>query len=212
MTDNKARIDQLNDLLPQTQCRDCEYQDCQDYARAMINEGECIDKCLPGGETVLRRLAHALDVDPAPYIDSINARAKSAKMAVIREDECIGCTKCITACPVDAIIGAPKYMHTVITDACTGCNLCVPPCPVDCIDLITLTDRCDQDVLDMAPQSKQRYQQHQQRKEQRQQHIERKHQQAKLKQSSQANTKAARQQAIAAALERAKQKKQNDSQ
>jgi len=131
-----AVADAINNLLPQTQCGQCGYPGCRPYAEA-IAAGEAINKCPPGGAAGIRALATLLDVVPLP-LDEEHGEEKAAPLvAFIREDECIGCTKCILACPVDAILGAAKQMHTVISALCTGCDLCVEPCPVDCIDMIS---------------------------------------------------------------------------
>lgn len=127
--------DQINALLPQTQCGQCGYPGCRPYAEAIVN-GESINKCPPGGEAGIQALADLLDVEPIPLDDEHGEEAEAKTVAYIREDECIGCTKCIQACPVDAILGAAKQMHTVVTSECTGCDLCVEPCPVDCIDML----------------------------------------------------------------------------
>ena len=126
--------EQVNALLPQTQCGQCGYPGCRPYSEA-IAEGDAINKCPPGGEETIQALADLLDVEPQP-LDAEHGVEKEPVVAWIREDECIGCTKCIQACPVDAILGAAKLMHTVIADECTGCDLCLDPCPVDCIDMI----------------------------------------------------------------------------
>lgn len=126
--------DQINSILPQTQCGQCGYPGCRPYAEA-IADGDSINKCPPGGEDTIQALANLLDVEPEP-LDAEHGTEKEPLVAYIREAECIGCTKCIQACPVDAILGAAKVMHTVIADECTGCDLCVEPCPVDCIDMI----------------------------------------------------------------------------
>lgn len=128
-------VDQIDALLPQTQCGQCGHPGCRPYAQA-IAAGEEINKCPPGGQATINALADLLDVE-APSLDSEHGEHSDVKkVAFIREDECIGCTKCIQACPMDAILGAAKHMHTVIADECTGCDLCVEPCPVDCIDMI----------------------------------------------------------------------------
>lgn len=127
-------VDQLNDLLPQTQCGQCGYPGCKPYAEAIAN-GDEINKCPPGGEATIKNIAELMGVDAKP-LDEAHGEEDVKKVAYIREDECIGCTKCIQACPVDAIVGASKVMHTVIVDECTGCDLCVEPCPVDCIDMV----------------------------------------------------------------------------
>jgi len=126
--------DQINAILPQTQCGQCGYPGCRPYSEA-IADGDAINKCPPGGEETIQALADLLDVEPQP-LDAEHGVEKEPVVAWIREDECIGCTKCIQACPVDAILGAAKVMHTVIADECTGCDLCIEPCPVDCIDLV----------------------------------------------------------------------------
>lgn len=127
--------EQIDALLPQTQCGQCGFPGCKPYAQAIVN-GEPINKCPPGGQATIDALANLLDV-PAPELDAEHGEEAEIKnVAYIRENECIGCTKCIQACPVDAILGAAKLMHTVITDECTGCDLCVAPCPVDCIDML----------------------------------------------------------------------------
>ncbi len=133
-TEGNPIADQINDLLPQTQCGQCGYPGCRPYAEAIAN-GEAINKCPPGGEAGIQALADLLDVEAIP-LDEEHGEEKVSAVAFIREAECIGCTKCIQACPVDAILGAAKQMHTVITSECTGCDLCVEPCPVDCIDMI----------------------------------------------------------------------------
>ena len=130
----KSLIDSINRLLPQTQCGRCGYAGCRPYAHAISN-GDAINKCPPGGEDTIRRLAELLNETPSA-LDPACGEPSNAMVAVIREDECIGCTKCIVACPVDAIIGGPRLMHTVIAQECTGCDLCVEPCPVDCIDMV----------------------------------------------------------------------------
>lgn len=130
-------VEQIDAFLPQTQCGQCGYPGCRPYAEA-ISDGDEINKCPPGGESTIRALADLLDVEPKP-LDAEHGEAQVKRVAVIREDECIGCTKCIQACPVDAILGAAKYMHTVIESECTGCDLCVEPCPVDCIDMMPVT-------------------------------------------------------------------------
>jgi len=134
-TEKHSVAEQINALLPQTQCAQCGYPGCRPYALA-IEQGEApINQCPPGGDTLIRDLASLLD-KPVIALNTDFGEHKSAAIAFIREDECIGCTLCIAACPVDAIVGAGKFMHTVISDECTGCELCLPPCPVDCIDMI----------------------------------------------------------------------------
>ncbi|WP_233440322.1 RnfABCDGE type electron transport complex subunit B [Modicisalibacter coralii] len=128
-------VERIDAELPQTQCGKCGHAGCRPYAEA-IAEGEAINKCPPGGERTLQRLADLTGQPATP----LERPAESPQVAVIREEECIGCTKCIQACPVDAILGAAKRMHTVIAGECTGCELCVAPCPVDCIDIVPHPD------------------------------------------------------------------------
>lgn len=128
-------VDRIDALLPQTQCRLCKTDGCRPYAEA-IASGTAINHCVPGGEPTIAALAELLQVPALPLDPDYGVTPVHRLVAFIREDECIGCTKCIQACPVDAIVGAAKLMHTVLVEECTGCNLCVPPCPVDCIDLV----------------------------------------------------------------------------
>jgi len=128
-------VDQIDDILPQTQCGQCGYPGCRPYAEAIAN-GDAINKCPPGGEATIKKLADLMGVEAKPLDSAAGPAIK--KVAFIREDECIGCTKCIQACPVDAILGASKQMHTVLSDECTGCDLCVEPCPVNCIDMLPI--------------------------------------------------------------------------
>ncbi|SDU83798.1 electron transport complex subunit RsxB [Pseudomonas mucidolens] len=129
-------IQRIDALLPQTQCGKCGHPGCKPYAEG-IAQGEAINKCPPGGQETLAGLAQLLNV-ALVELDTSRGEAP-AQVAFIREAECIGCTKCIQACPVDAILGAAKLMHTVIVDECTGCDLCVAPCPVDCIEMHPLS-------------------------------------------------------------------------
>ncbi|HXK57321.1 MAG: electron transport complex subunit RsxB [Gammaproteobacteria bacterium] len=129
--------DNIDALLPQTQCGQCGYAGCRPYAEAIAADEADINLCPPGGEATMVALADLLGRDPVP-LDAEIGEEKPRKLAVIREAECIGCTLCIQACPVDAILGAAKQMHTVIADQCTGCELCLPPCPVECIDMVAV--------------------------------------------------------------------------
>lgn len=130
---SEPMVDRVDGILPQTQCAQCGYSGCRPYAAAIVNDGEAINLCPPGGEGTVRRLAELLDRDAVPL--SAPAATPSEAVAFIDEDACIGCTHCREACPVDAIIGAHQTMHTIIADECTGCELCVPRCPVDCISM-----------------------------------------------------------------------------
>lgn len=127
-------VDQIDALLPQSQCGQCGYPGCRPYAEAIAN-GDMITKCVPGGQPLVVNLAELLGVE-VPPMDGIEE--PEVKVAFIHEDMCIGCTKCIQACPVDAILGTNKAMHTIIPDLCTGCELCVAPCPTNCIEMISI--------------------------------------------------------------------------
>ena len=131
--------DRIDEMLPQTQCGQCGYPGCHPYAEAIAKGEADINRCPPGGEETIRNLADLLGVDPKPLDDELEAQ-EGKKVAIIDEEVCIGCTKCIQACPVDAILGAAKQMHTVIEPECTGCELCVDPCPVDCIHMVPLEE------------------------------------------------------------------------
>lgn len=124
--------DRIDALLPQTQCGQCNYPGCRPYAEAIARGEADINQCPPGGEDGVKALADLLGIEPKP-LESSAPEAGVRRVAIIDEARCIGCTLCIQACPVDAIVGAPKLMHTVIAAECTGCELCVLPCPVDCI-------------------------------------------------------------------------------
>jgi electron transport complex protein RnfB len=127
-------VDRIDALLPQTQCRQCGYAGCRPYAEAVAAGSAAINQCAPGGDDGVRELATLLGVSCAP-VDPRFGATKPPAVAIIDESLCIGCTLCIEACPVDAIVGAAKLMHTVIARDCTGCELCIPPCPVDCISM-----------------------------------------------------------------------------
>jgi len=130
----KDIADGIDALLPQTQCTKCGYAGCRPYADAVASGVADINQCPPGGDEVVRSLASLLHREAKP-LNPANGVYRAPQVAVIDEATCIGCTKCIQACPVDAIVGASKLMHTVIASWCTGCELCLPPCPVDCIAL-----------------------------------------------------------------------------
>ncbi|WP_180085104.1 RnfABCDGE type electron transport complex subunit B [Acinetobacter sp. YH12145] len=176
MTSEISLIQQIDALLPQTQCGLCGHRDgCLPYAKA-ISEGEEANKCIPGGQPVADSLAALLNrphltAEASVWPIQSDGRPQRVK-AVIREDECIGCTKCISACPVDAIIGSGKLMHTVLMDLCTGCELCIPPCPVDCIDLVEELDQVPSEAVRIAEQNdlRRRYYAHIQREEKRRIH------------------------------------------
>lgn len=138
LTSPKLLADQIEDLLPQTQCTKCGYPACRPYAEAVAAGAANYNQCPPGGAEGIRRLA-ALLGKPVIPLNPINGIERPRPVAVIDEALCIGCTLCIQACPVDAIIGAAKQMHTVLPQLCTGCDLCVAPCPVDCIAMVEAT-------------------------------------------------------------------------
>jgi len=173
MNSQISLVQSIDALLPQTQCGLCGHRDgCLPYAQS-IAEGEDANKCVPGGQPVADALATLLNRSKLPAEESVwpiqtDGRPQRMK-AIIREDECIGCTKCISACPVDAIIGSGKLMHTVLTDLCTGCELCIPPCPVDCIDLVEDLQPLPTEAQRIAEQDdlRKRYYAHIQREEKR---------------------------------------------
>lgn len=135
---NQTLIERINILLPQTQCGQCGYPGCKPYAQAIALGQADINQCPPGGETGIHTLAGLLGLTPKPLNPDYGVH-KPKQLAFIVEDDCIGCVKCLAACPVDAIVGAAKMMHTVIATECTGCELCIAPCPVDCIVMQPLT-------------------------------------------------------------------------
>jgi len=137
----------IDAVLPQTQCGECGYKGCSPYAQALAAGEAPIDRCPPGGVAVVQALAKLLAIDANPYLEEARANTRPPALAVIREEECIGCTKCIQACPVDAIIGSAKSMHSIINQECTGCGLCVEPCPVDCIELQPLSEPAFDKIL-----------------------------------------------------------------
>ena len=137
-------IDEINAILPQTQCRQCGFPGCRPYAEAISSGAADINQCPPGGDEGIIELAHLLGVDPKPLNPQFGLHNPKS-VAFIIEQDCIGCVKCIMACPVDAILGAAKFMHTVIISECTGCELCIAPCPVDCIVMKPLPTPLDKE-------------------------------------------------------------------
>jgi electron transport complex protein RnfB len=129
-------VEKIDAILPQTQCGQCGFPGCKPYATAIAKGEADINKCPPGGEEGVKKLAELLGVEIKP----LDAEPKPKSVAFIDEKTCIGCTLCIQACPVDAILGAAKQMHTIIASECTGCELCVAPCPVDCISMVVLKE------------------------------------------------------------------------
>jgi electron transport complex protein RnfB len=132
-------VDQIDALLPQTQCGQCTYPGCRPYAEAIAKGEAEINQCPPGGEATIQALADLLGRDPLPLNEEHGEHTGKTVVHII-EEQCIGCTLCIQACPVDAIVGAAKQMHTVLVDECTGCDLCIPPCPVDCIEVVPVEE------------------------------------------------------------------------
>ena len=132
---NDSLVDEINNMLPQTQCAQCGYPGCKPYARAIIEQGEDVNLCPPGGQETLDKLATLLGRDNMQLAEEALSPGQPI-VAIIEEELCIGCTHCRDACPVDAIVGAHQLMHSIITSECTGCELCLPPCPVDCISMV----------------------------------------------------------------------------
>ncbi len=124
--------DQVDALLPQTQCGQCGHPGCRPYAEAVARGEDEINRCAPGGEATVRALADLLGREPV----AMEVEERAPSVAIIDPETCIGCTLCLQACPVDAIVGAAKQLHGVIAEECTGCELCLPPCPVDCIEMV----------------------------------------------------------------------------
>ncbi len=145
----EEQVNQIDNLLPQTQCTKCGFSGCKPYAQAIVKGKADINQCPPGGSIGIKKLAKLLQVEEKPLNPAFGTE-QPRKVAFIIEEDCIGCTKCLPPCPVDAILGANKQMHTVISSECTGCDLCVAPCPVDCIimkpiDSTTFWDKVDAD-------------------------------------------------------------------
>lgn len=152
-------IKRIDAVLPQTQCTRCGYDACLPYAQAIAVDNEAINRCPPGGEAGIVALA-SLTGQSIRALDPSCGVYTQTTVAIIDEEHCIGCTLCIQACPVDAIVGANKLMHTVLTDRCTGCDLCVAPCPVDCIQMIPIAREWD---IDLANQAREHFEHRQQR-------------------------------------------------
>ncbi len=141
--------EQINQILPQTQCGQCNFPGCKPYAEAIAAGEAPINQCPPGGQDGVRALAELLGVEEIPLNAEHGEEKSEPEVAHIVEKDCIGCTLCIQACPVDAILGSAKHMHTVITDECTGCELCVAPCPVDCIVMQTKPKKITEWIMPM---------------------------------------------------------------
>ncbi|MFZ0218995.1 MAG: electron transport complex subunit RsxB [Candidatus Aquirickettsiella sp.] len=191
---SKNLVKEIDALLPQTQCGQCGYSGCLPYAEAIATKMAEINRCPPGGVKTLQTLAKLLERNPEPFMEEMLKQEKSPLIAHIRESECIGCTKCIQACPVDAIVGAAKQLHVILSQECTGCELCLAPCPVDCIDMLPLN------LPNYNPQqARQRYYAKKQRLELKQQQTN------VIKNISSQNEKATY---VQAAIRRSKEKKQ----
>lgn len=154
---NLSLVDSLDAVLPQTQCTQCGFSGCKPYAEAIASGAADINQCPPGGDAGVAKLATLLGVAVKP-LNAEHGSYKPRAVALIDEAHCIGCTLCIQACPVDAIVGAAKLMHTVLTEDCTGCELCLPPCPVDCISMEATDTRSANHVQAAADLARQRHQ------------------------------------------------------
>ncbi len=164
MSDADLLADRIDSLLPQTQCTRCGYQGCRPYADAIVRDGAAINQCPPGGQETIAALAQLLGRAASP-LNPVNGMQGPAMVALIDESRCVGCTKCLPPCPTDAIVGANRLMHTVVTALCTGCELCIAPCPVDCISLVrrdSLAEPADQ-LAPSAVDNRMRYAAHLQR-------------------------------------------------
>lgn len=158
MADPATLVARIDALLPQTQCTRCGYPACLDYARAVAQGAADINQCPPGGQAGIDALAVLLGHSTKP-LNPANGVEKPREIAVIDEQTCIGCTKCIQACPVDAIVGASKLMHTILSEECSGCELCIAPCPVDCITMVPACGAATT-AIELAPRYRARYAAH----------------------------------------------------
>ncbi len=158
---SQTLTEQIDALLPQTQCTQCGYSGCLPYAQAIADGQADINQCPPGGQPGINRLAELLGVEAKP-LNERHGQTRAREVAFIIEKDCIGCTKCLPPCPVDAIVGANKYLHTVIQTECTGCGLCISPCPVDCIEMRPLAHNPEW-TMAQANHARNRYQAKQQR-------------------------------------------------
>ncbi|MFM7395697.1 MAG: RnfABCDGE type electron transport complex subunit B [Gammaproteobacteria bacterium] len=162
----RADADRIHALLPQTQCTRCGYQGCRPYAEAVAAGEALINRCPPGGAATIDRLAALLQLDPLPLDETCGSEGPPT-VAVIDESTCIGCARCLPPCPVDAIVGAQRQMHTVINDLCTGCELCIAPCPVDCIRMVPRASLHPRSAEPTAERNLDRFESHETRRLQR---------------------------------------------
>ncbi len=161
-----ALEDEIDALLPQTQCTRCGYPGCRPYAQALASGGAAHNRCPPGGQATIDALSRLLGTQPLPLDPACGAEGPD-RVAVIDEARCIGCAKCLPPCPVDAIIGAPRLLHTVVSALCTGCELCIAPCPVDCIEMLPATALAPVPAAPDAALNRARYTAHGERLERR---------------------------------------------
>ncbi|QCI21431.1 RnfABCDGE type electron transport complex subunit B [Buchnera aphidicola (Hyadaphis tataricae)] len=132
---NNSDVNTINELLPQSQCAQCGYIGCYPYAKAIVEQSEKIDKCIPGGAEIVLKIATVLNLQKTIKLDLMTQKKIFDTVVWIDEKNCVGCSKCVIFCPVDAIIGAPNFIHTVLYDFCTGCNICLLHCPTNCIKI-----------------------------------------------------------------------------
>lgn len=203
-------VDDIDALLPQTQCTKCGYTGCRPYAEAIAAGEADINQCPPGGEAGIRQLAALLGRAPKPLNPDHGVEPTAQVLVRIDEDACIGCTLCIQACPVDAIVGASKRMHTVIASECTGCELCIPPCPVDCIHLYEVAQLTERVELAARAHRRERFEAREQRLARDAAELaESRRRKREALQSSKADQDP-RKAVIAAALARARRKREQD--
>ncbi len=214
---SNALVKKVDDLLPQTQCTQCGYSGCLPYATAIVENNAQHNRCPPGGSETILALSQLLH-RPVEPLDTNCGQTIPRHIASIQPEHCIGCTLCIQACPVDAIVGTNKKRHAVIAALCTGCELCIPPCPVDCIDMVFLPEYSEW-TGDHAHQARERMNTRKQRLTRQQQETQRRLEQKTPEKSSFINTNhnqssplAKKQDIIQAALQRARLKRQNDIQ
>ena len=203
----KPTVTQIDALLPQTQCRECGYDGCKLYAIALAKGEATINLCPPGGTTTLEALGILLDVDATPYVAELKEKHRLPSIVQIDEELCIGCVKCINVCPVDAITGAPKLMHTVIADECSGCELCIPVCPMDCISIQPIPLYDEKTKAEKSSQWRRRHESHLARLANEKIQQQQQHEAAKQKQKT--DQRKAKQAAIAAAIARSKAKREH---